>query len=458
MLQPVEADRELGAQVAREVNQQIGVVDNPTLTAYLDDIGQRLTAQAADNRFEYSFQIIDQQEPNAFAAPGGYVYVSRGLLALINTEDELAGVIGHEISHVSRRHTAKQLAKKRVPKLLSLPGQVVGFVVDEDLGTLLNAPVGILGTAFLAKYSREDEREADDLGQLLAAQAGYDSRALADILHRMESAAALQTGGTRRASFFDTHPTTPDRVQSIESRTQAVQQELRPGIAGGRDETLRRLDGLIIGTNPANGVFDGRTFLHPEFDFHMTFPAQWKTMNTPGAVGAVAQEGDGLLVVAISGKGNNPKAAGLAFEKTLSEKFGVEPTETKDTNVGDLPAYLATFTDDSGREAAHLHFLWVAYRGMIYRMIGMGPERYRDKLRETALSFGPLTDEEKSAIKVQRLKVVAARAGEDMASLSRRTDNVWSHEETAIVNGISLVGKLEEGQLVKIVVSRKFFE
>jgi predicted Zn-dependent protease len=139
-LQSVEADREMGREVAEMVKTEMGVVDDATTTAYLNKVGQRLVQVNPDQRFDYTFSIVDQYVPNAFALPGGYIYVTRGFLALTNNEDELAGVMGHEIIHVSHRHSARQMAKARGPGLLSLPGRIVGGVISENLGNLINAP------------------------------------------------------------------------------------------------------------------------------------------------------------------------------------------------------------------------------------------------------------------------------------------------------------------------------
>ena len=202
LLQPVDTDREMGEQVSQQVAEQIGIDDDDLMTSYLNDLGLHIANQVPDKRFDYTFQIVDQPESNAFAAPGGYIYMSRGILALSNSEDELAAVLAHEIAHVSRRHTAKQLAKQRVPGLLSLPGNIVGRVVSRDLGHLINAPVNLFGMTYVTAYSRQQELEADELGQKLSAKAGYDPLALAAILARLEKEAALKTGEKRRPGFF----------------------------------------------------------------------------------------------------------------------------------------------------------------------------------------------------------------------------------------------------------------
>jgi len=455
-LQSVETDRKLGQETAKLVAEQIGIVDDAARTAYLDAIGQRLVRAHIDQRFEYSFQIVDQFESNAFAAPGGFIFISRGLLALANNEDELANVIGHEIIHVSRRHIARQMAKQRVPSLLTLPGRVVGRVVSQNIGALLNAPIETLGAVYIAKHSREDEFEADRLGQRLSGQANYDPLALAPILDRLEQESQLRTGEQRRPGFFDTHPTTPDRVSRVTRDAQKIEWSRRPGVVRDSAEFLRKLDGLLIGTNPAEGVFQGRKFLHPVLDFSMVFPEGWIAMNTRQAVVAVTPKKDAMLILGVQGEGTDPGQAAAALVQALHKEFRVKPTRSEPVQIGKLPGHLVTYSDTSGEEPMCLCFLWVVYRGLIYQFIGLAPERYRPTLREAALSFGALTSDERASIKETRLRIVSARANETLDQLSKRTPNVWDGKTTSVVNGISPDQPLREGQLIKIAVLQPY--
>ena len=455
-LQSVEKDKEMGRETARQVEVDMGIYPDAASTRYLNRIGERLVKVNPDQTFDYQFAIVDQYEPNAFSLPGGYIYVSRGLLALTNSEDELAGVMGHEIVHVSRRHSAREMAKARVPTLFALPGVVVGGVINENLGNLLMAPAAIFGGGYLAFHSRQDEFESDRLGQQMVAAAGYDPAALAPILARLEAFSEAYAGQKRIPGFFDTHPSTPDRVDRVTRDAANIDWQRQPGVAANSAEYLKRLDGMLVGDDPAMGVIQGQNFLHPELDLFIKFPREWKSIHTRQALFAVAPEGDGLLVMGIAGKGTDPDPVAKQFENALYQKYRFGPTESRSAKIGILPAHLLTYTDASGEEPVHMHFLWVAYRGLIYQFIGLAPERYRPVLRETALSFRPLSPEEKASIREKRLRVVPARPGETLKQLTTRTGNVWSLNLTAVVNGLDIGQTLKKGQLVKIAITQPY--
>ncbi len=456
ILQSVEKDKELGHETARQVEIDMGIYSDAAGARYLNRIGEHLVKVNPDQTFDYQFAIIDQYVPNAFALPGGYIYVSRGLLALTNSEDELAGVMGHEIVHVSRRHSARQMAKARMPTLFALPGAMVGAVISKDLGNLLMAPATIFGGGYLAFRGRQDEFESDQLGQQLAAKAGYDPAALAPILARLEAFSEAYAGQQRIPGFFDTHPSTPDRVDRVTRDAANIVWQRQPGVAKNSADYLKRLDGLLVGENPAMGVIQGQNFLHPELDLFIKFPREWKSINTRQAVFAVAPKKDGLLVMGVAGKGTDPDQAAEQFKNALYREHRAKPNVSKSVKIGDLPGHLLTYTDASGKEPTHMHFLWIAYRGLIYRFIGLAPERYRPVLRETALSFRPLSAKEKDSIRETRLRVVLARSGETLQQLTIRTGNVWSPKITAVVNGLDKGQTLKKGQLVKIAVAQPY--
>ncbi len=443
-------DLEQGAEMAKLIERQIGLCSLPEAEAYLREVGQRLVAATGDSRWKFSFQIADQAEPNAFSIPGGGVYVSRGLLALIDQEDELAGVLGHEIAHVTERHSARQQRRGILPGLLSLPGNVVGGVVSDNLGALINAPIETAGEAWMSHYSRGQETEADRVGIRTAAQAGYNPDALAEFLQRLEQDVASQTGQERKFSIFDSHPMTETRLKDIHRRAGSLTPAAKPHIAGGPAALFAKLDGLWWGDNPEAGVFHKDQFLHPVVGFTLTFPPGWKHRNTPQYVISAHPKQEAMLLLGIAGPASDPKATGEKFVAQMRAKARTEPVSTRQTTLGEFPVYVVTYLDQSGRAPVYLHFAWVAMAGRTYQLIGLAPEKHRETLRNAALSLRPLTEAECRAVTGKRLRIATARQGERLENLAARTGNVWPPAYTALVNSLQAEAILSEGQLVKI--------
>ena len=445
------SDEEIGAETAKMVEQEIGIYRTPVTSDYVEAIGTRLVGSLEDNEYTFKFIIVDQFDPNAFALPGGWVYVSRGLLVLANTEDELAGVIGHEITHVTERHSAGRQRRGLLGGIVQIPGNVVGAVIGEDIGELLNAPINTIGQLSLATYSRKQENEADRLGMRLAARTGYDPAALADILAHLEADVEMLTGKTHTPSFFDSHPTTEDRVENITAEAQAVQWSPQPRIAPDRREFLNRLDGLWYDVNPAQGLFRGDTFYHPDMGFTLTFPSGWKTLNTPSYVGAYADEQQAVAFVAIAGP-EDPATYGARFVERLREEHGVTPLESRAAESDEWAGYYVTFEEGASRggERSYLHYLWARMGEVTYQLVGAGANRYRPVLRDTALSMRPLAEDDWESITALRLHVAEAREDESIAQLGERTGNQWTPEYTALINGLAVDSPLEAGTLVKI--------
>jgi len=445
-----QRDIEQGAEVAKLVEQQVGLCSLPETQAYLQQVGQRLVAAAGDPRWKFTFQIVDQEEPNAFAIPGGGIYVSRGLLILSEREDELAGVLAHEIAHVTQRHSARQQSKGILPGLLSLPGRVVGGVVSEDLGALINAPVGIVGGAWLSRYSRSQESEADRVGIRTAAQAGYDPAALADILVRLERDAASQAGQERRFSIFDSHPMTETRLRDIRRRAKSLTPAAKLPIAPDPAAFFAKLDGIWCGEDPKAGIFRKDQFLQPTIGFTITFPSGWKHRNTPQCVISTHPRQEAMLLLAIAGPAADPAETGEKFIRQMRAKARIEPETTRSASLGGFPVFIATYLDRSGRAPTYLHFAWVAMAGNTYQLIGLAPERHWETLRNAALTLRPLTPAERASVTGKRLRIATARRGERLETLAARTGNAWSPAYTALVNGLDAEADLHEGQLIKI--------
>lgn len=455
-MQSIEADMAMGHQVAAEVENGLGIVRPDESTNYVRSVGQQLVDESMDQPFYFSFYLVDQGVPNAFAAPGGWTYYTRGLLMLTANEHELAAVIGHEMSHVIYRHTARQLAKARGPGILRLPGKVVGSVLSEDLGDLINAPVDALGTAYIARNSRKDEYEADRGGQQLASRAGYDPAALATILQRLEHYVELETGEQRIPSFFDSHPSTPDRIGQIRAFAGQLEPTTYRGVTAHADDHLKKLDGLLVGENPANGIIRDNRFMHPDLGIAVDYPSGWLTMNTRQAVIAMAKEQDALIAFGLAGTGDDPSQVADYLVREMRREYQVEPTRSEAMTINGMPAHVVVFSDTSGREAVHLGFAWIAHDGHLYQYMGLAPESRRQQLAGIVRSFRPLSKKERDSITVIRLKIVAAQQGETTTDLAKRTGSVWAPSIIAVVNSIDTDEGLAHGRLVKIAIQEPY--
>lgn len=446
-----QRDVEQGETVARMVEQQIGLCAIPATDTYLREVGGRLAGVVNDSRWQFRFRIADQAEPNAFAIPGGGIYVSRGLLALINREDELACVLAHEMAHVTRRHSAKQQRKGILPGLLSIPGNIVGNVVGEDLGALINLPIDAVGGAWLSRYSRSQESESDHVGVNTAAQAGYDPVALAEMLSRLDRDVASQTGEERQFSIFDSHPMTETRLKQIRSWSAALKRATNAPVMPDPASLLAKLDGLWWGQNPETGILQKDQFLHPVIGFTITLPAGWKHRNTPQYLISAHPGKEAMLLLGVAGPEADPQITGEKFIAQMRSQARIAPVSTRKSSLGEFPVFVVTYLEQSGRAPVYLHFAWVAMAGKTYRLIGLAPEKHWETLKNAALTLRPLTGPERGAVTGKRLRIATAREGERLETLAARTGNAWSPAYTSLVNDLAPEAPLHEGQLVKIV-------
>lgn len=445
-----QRDIEQGTEVARLVERQIGLCSLPVTEAYVREVGQRLVASAGDPRWNFSFQIVDQEEPNSFAIPGGGIYVSRGLLALLEREDELAGVLAHEIAHVTQRHSAREQRKALLPELLLLPGNVVGHVVSENLGVLMNAPIDIAGAAWLSRYSRSQETEADRIGIRTASKAGYEPTALADFLKRLERDVSSRGGKERHFSIFDSHPMTPSRLKDIQRHSKPLSPAAKAPVAEDTAALFAKVEGIWCGKNPEAGVFHDDEFLHPVIGFTITLPAGWKHRNTPDYVIGAHPNEEAMLALGLAGPAAEPESIGREFIEHMRTRARIDPVSARTTTLGTFPAFLATYLDSSSRTPVYLHFLWVNMAEKTYQLIGFAPAQYRETLKAAVLTLRPMTPPERDTVTGKRLRIVAAHGGERLEDLAARSGNVWPPVYTALANGLNVQAKLSEGQLVKI--------
>jgi predicted Zn-dependent protease len=441
--QPVLAserdDKRVGEEAARGVEAEMGLVRDPELSAYVNQLGELLATHAGRSSFTYRFEIVDQFEPNAFALPGGFIYLSRGLLALTNTPDELANVIGHEITHAANRHASARQELMRRQSPFAMPFVRVSHV---------------------AAFSRDLERNADKGGQILSASAGFDPHGMGTFLQHLDNVERLRRGHSRLPRFFDTHPGSTERAAVCATRASQIEWTPTSEIGHERKDHLERIDGMLLGTNPAEGIFRDTRFLHPDMDFHVRFPRGWRPVNTHRSVGATSPKRDAVIFIIAERGETDPKRFADALLEKHREEFRIQVTDERTVRISGIDAHRLHIrgTVEGRNLAAQLTF--IPYRDLMYRIVGVSPvvsaRDYLPFARSTARSFRPLTDEERDSINVLRLRTVEARAGENLITLSQRTGNSWDPTRTSVLNAIPARTPLEEGLPIKIVTEQRY--
>jgi len=429
-------DARVGADQTPLIEAELGLVEDEELNRYVRSVALRLLRYAPIRPFDYEFKIVDQSVPNAFALPGGKIYVSRGLLALATSEDELAGVLGHEITHAAERHASARLEYSRRFSPFS---------------------IGFVRAAKIAAYGRDQERDADRGGQIMAALAGYDPNGIARFLRKLDASERYVVGWSRIPSFFATHPTSPQRSSLALNRGAELEWERVPGVsAENPDGYYGVIDGLILGDDPAGGVFDDENrFIHPELRFSIRFPQGWDTMNSQQAVRALAPKRDAQLELTATGAGDR-ELDDLVDEFIESEFDGmtIRVRERRPLKIGELPAVRIEGRAKSPFGSLNANITFVLYDGLVYRLtlltIGDAASRYRGRIRAFAHSFRPLDEEGVHSLTVTRLRIARALEQETLQSLSERTRNELEVVFTGVLNGIYASTPLDYRAPVKI--------
>src|SRR5215210_5596348 len=276
---------QMGQQASKEVAQTIGLYKDQAVQAYVADLGKRMAAASERPNLPWEFHVVDDASVNAFALPGGFIYVTRGLMSSINDEAELATVVGHEIGHVTNRHSVQQISKAQLAQL----GLGIGSILSSDIakfGQLAGAGLSIL---FL-KYSRDAENQADQAGFRYALDQNYDVREMSKVFETLDRLSQT-AGGGKLPEWLATHPSPGNRIEHIDKMLDTTNLDQRKLIAD-REGYLRHVQGMTFGEDPRQGYFEGTAFYHPQMRFQMQFPSDWKTQNTPQAVVGVSPSQD----------------------------------------------------------------------------------------------------------------------------------------------------------------------
>ena len=374
---------------------------------------------------------------------------------LVNSEDELAGVLAHEIAHVEEHHASEREDLALVTSPIRLGTGIAGWATGLIIPGLGDAIVELGESTtglVLAPYSREQEREADLVGQSLAAAAGYQPQGLVTLLDTMADAEALVPENVHEPSWFDTHPTTVERVNLTEEHAKTLTPATRPASARDRSGVLASLQGMVVGENPGKGFFDENWFVHPELAFVMGFPPDWEGINTSGFVGAKKPDEETFIMLALLAEGTDP----MDGAKAASRKLEIDVVSNAQHGIlnGLRAARNQVQILGADGEIQMAEMTWIAHGGLIYQVMGVAAlerfEAVEEVMRKSAHSFRPLTNEERSNIIVMRLGVVEGKPGETIAEMAKRVETPWTVEIISVVNRKPSTEPLRAGELMKV--------
>lgn len=470
---PVTGQRELtvmderseiaeGRKAHEVVLQDYGVYASPRLQAYVNELGQRLAKQSHRKNLEWHFTVLDSPEVNAFALPGGYVYVTRGLMAYMESEADLAGVIGHEIGHVTARHGAQRATRQQTAGLGVLAATVLGAVLEvkgvsgaTDIASTLSQGVA---AGYIASYSRDQETQADKLGAEYLARNNYDPKNMIDVIRVLKSQEQYAADTARAegrkppagAGWLASHPSNDKRLQDIAQF--AAQYKGKYGDEG-RVRYLQAIDGMTFGESREQGVTRGRNFFHEPLGIALTAPEGWKVQNSGEAVALVNAAGDAGLIVQVV-----PPKAGNSHDEIIRNVFKLEQGRTERLALGSFPAtHFAGIARNRQGQAqaveatvatgpANRHFL-LFYGARDAQALS----RARGQLRQAEASFRAFTAADRAAARPWVLKTVPYQRGA-LGQLARQSPLGGNAEaQLRLLNGVYAGGEPPAGQPIKVV-------
>ena len=444
----------MGQEAAPQIAASMGLYDDPELQSYVEGIGLRMASASQRPHLPWQFRVIDDPAVNAFAVPGGFIYVTRGILAHMNSEAELAGVLGHEIGHVTARHSVSQMTRQQFANVgLGLGSLGLAVMGAGQLGQMLTQYAGAGTQLLFLKYGRDDEIQSDDLGLQYMSVAGYAPGEMPKVFHTLGRQTEEQ-GGARVPEWQSTHPAPENRV----ARIQGEITKLPPAQREGRVDAaayMKHVDGIVFGADPRAGYFDGsNTFHHPDLGFRVRFPKGWKTANQPTAVLGVSPEQDAMLQIGLA-KEKTAKAAAEAF---FSQQ-GLQTGGVGSAPQNGLTSFGGSFAANTQQGPVQGRAVFVEHGGRVYALLGFAPQqRFQarsQQIGDAITSFGKETDPKVLAVKPWRVQIVTPSRALSIEEFAAAYPGPVSPAELAIMNEIESGQRYPAGKPAKRVVGDK---
>ncbi len=447
-------EKALGAEQHQEIIKEFGgVYNHPGLQAYVNEIGQRVAKNTERPDITYRFTLLDSPEVNAFALPGGYIYVTRGILALANSEDELASVLAHEVGHITARHQAERYSTGVLASLgVSIIGAVSGTPgVSQALSTGTNL--------YMTSYSRDQESQADALGLRYLSRAGYDPFAMPALLNQLDREDRLEQkieGAQQQSSFFSDHPITADRVAATSTLAASypVVKPVQDEKAINHERYLSKIRGMTYGDSLSQGFVRNHVFYHPDLGITFAVPVGYKIINQPDQVIAKSKDGAVFIMDMASSRAPVDPVTYMARDWLGGKGVAARPeqitvngapaaTLAVDGTFNNQPVVLRLVAIQSGARD-FVRFQMVIPKSLSRQSV--------DELKRVTYSFRNMTETEKKTIRPVRIELVAAKAGDTVGSMSRQMQtNGYSDEWFRVLNGMGAKDVVRAGQRYKVV-------
>ncbi len=445
----------MGKDADPQIIAQYGLYENAELQKFINTEGKKMAAVSHRPNLEYNFRIVDSDILNAFAIPGGYVYFTRGIMANFNNEAEFAGVLGHEIGHITARHSVVQQRNA----ILGQIGLIGAMVLSPNLAQFADQASQGLGLLFL-KFGRDAEREADQLGVEYSSKIGFDAQQMAEFFTTLERQSA-ESGNAGLPDFLSTHPNPGDRYVAVSKAATEWKKKLNLTNAQiNRNSYLKKIDGIIYGEDPKQGFVENNIFYHPVLKFQFPIPTNWSYQNTPQRFQMAPKDGKAMMMLTL--------APGKTLEESANavlQQYNLQALESKQTTVNGLNA-IAMVADlkadpnqqqqQQSQEVVRTLSYIIHYGDLNYLMIGVTGSNsfnsYAPIFTSSMQNFKVLTDASKLNKKPERIRLKTVSTTQTLQQVLKANNTPDKRlNELAILNGMKLTEKVAPGTLIKIV-------
>ena len=445
----------MGKDADPQIVAQYGLYEDKALQSFINQEGKKMAAVSHRPNLAYEFKIVDSDVLNAFAIPGGYVYFTRGIMANFNNEAEFAGVLGHEIGHITARHSVAQQRNS----ILGQIGLIAGMVIAPDLAQFADQASQGLGLLFL-KFGRDAEREADQLGAEYSSKIGFDAQQMAEFFTTLERQAE-ESGSPGLPAFLSTHPNPGDRYTAVSKAAADWKKKLNLTNAQiNRNTYLKRIEGLVYGEDPKQGFVENSIFYHPVLKFQFPIPTNWAFQNTPQRFQMAPKDGKAMMMLTLApGKTLQESANGVL------QQYNLQALESKQVSVNglnaiamvaDLKSEQAQQQQQQSQEVVRTLSYIIQYGDLNYLMIGVTGSNsfnnYVPVFTNAMQNFRTLTDASKLNKKPERIRLKTVSQTQTLQQVLKTYKTADKRlKELAILNGMKLTDKVAPGTLIKII-------